>query len=154
MAAWSGRRSGDMRTHGVVNNPSAAVTSKEIDPMRRTSLTSGLLILILATSAFGCTAGWGYSATTFCPRPGARQSCAVAKRGTTVARGAVCGHTAKSLHGGCSLRSLAQLQFVEIHRFEIPGLLPQTGSRLLPSLKTRSVSSVGSPETDRGPPRS
>lgn len=126
-----------------------------IDPVRRTSITSGLLILVFATSAFGCATGWSSKPGIFCPRPSTRQVCVRKNPGTTVARGSACSHILKSLPGRCSLRSLAQFQFAELHRFEIPSPLRHAGGKVsLPFNSVIIVSSIGSPETDRGPPRS
>jgi hypothetical protein len=123
--------------------------------VRRTSITSGLLILVLTTSAFGCATGWSSKPETLCPRPSTRQACVRKKPGTTAARGSACGHTLKSLPGQCSLRSLAQFQFAGLHGFEIPSPLRHAGGKVsLPFNSVIIVSSIGSPETDRGPPRS
>ena len=122
--------------------------------MRRTSITSGLLILVFATSASGCAIGWNSDPGTYCPRPSARQACVRKKPGTTAARRSACGHILKSLPGRCSSRSLAQFQFAELHRFEIPSPLRQAGSKISLPCNPVIASSIGSPQTDRGPPRS
>jgi len=121
----------------------------------RTSITSGLLILVLATSAFGCATGWSSKPGTLCPSPGTRKACLRKKPGTRAARGSACGHTLKSLPGQCSLRSFTQFQFAELHRFEIPSPLRHAGGKVSPPLNSVIiVSSIGSTETDRLPPRS
>lgn len=121
--------------------------------MRRASITSGLLILVLTTSAFGCVTGWSSKSGTLCPRPRTRKACVWKKLGTTAARGSACDHTLKSLPGQCSLRSLAQFQFAELQRFEIASPLRHASSKVsLPLNSVTIVSSIGSPETDRGPP--
>ena len=123
--------------------------------MPRTSITSGLLILVFTTSAFGCATGWGSAPVTFGPRPDTRQACVPKKPGITAAKGSACGHTVKSLPSQCSLSSLAQFQFAELHRFEIPSPLRHVGGKVSsPFHSVIIVSSIGSPETDRGPPRS
>jgi len=52
------------------------------------------------------------------------------------------------------MRSFIQLQFVTLHTFEISApLQPDAGSISAPFDSRIVVSSIGSPETDRGPPR-
>jgi hypothetical protein len=141
-------------THIEVSNRSA-LARLTIDSVRRMSITSGLLILVLGTSVFGCATGWSSKPGTLCPRLGTRQVCAGKKPGTTAARGSACGHTLKSLPGQCSLRSFAQVQFAELHRFEIPSPLRYADGKVPPPFNSViTVSSIGSPETDRGPPGS
>ena len=77
--------------------------------MRRGSIISGLMILVLAASAFGCASGWAGKVGTFGSRHNTRGICAGRKPGTAAAGGAACGYTLKSSLGQCSLRSLAQL---------------------------------------------
>ncbi len=136
-----------------VNNTSAAATSKGIDPVRCASITSGLLILVFAASAFGCATGWNSESATLCPHPSTRPACVPKKPGTRAAGGSACGRTLKSLPGQCSLRTFTQFQFAELHRFEIPSPLRHAGGKVSPSSNSVIiVSSIGSPETDRGPP--
>jgi hypothetical protein len=67
----------------------------------------------------------------------------------------VCGHILKSLPGNCGLRNFVQFQFVEFHNFEISAPLRATSDNISAPLDSAIiVSSIGSPETDRGPPRS
>jgi hypothetical protein len=121
--------------------------------MRRGSIISGLMIPVLATSALGCASGWVGKAGTFCSRPSTRRTCAGRKPGTTAAEGRSCGHTLKSSPG--RLRSLAQFQLAEHRRFELASPPQQARSKASPSSNSAIVvSSIGSPETDRGPPRS
>lgn len=123
--------------------------------MRRTSITSVLLILVLATSASACVVGSGSQLATSCHRPRTGEVCAREKRGTTTAGGIACGGVLKSLPGRCGLRGFVQFQFVAFHTFEISTpLLRTTGNISAPLDSAIIVSSVGSPETDRGPPRS
>jgi hypothetical protein len=123
--------------------------------VRRASITSGFLILVLATSAFGCATGWISKPGTFCSRPSTRRACVGKRPSTTAARGSACGHTLKSSSGQCSLRSFAQSQFAELHRFEIPSPLRRAGGKASPSFKSAIIEwPVGSPETDRDPPSS
>jgi hypothetical protein len=65
----------------------------------------------------------------------------------------VCGHTLKSQRGGCSLRSFVQFQFAEFRRVEISSPpLHRDGEISPPFNPAIIVLSIGSPETDRGPP--
>jgi hypothetical protein len=121
----------------------------------RTSITSGLLILVFATSASGCATGWSSKPEALCPRPSTRHACVRKKPGTRAAREPGCGPTLKAPPGQCSLRSFAQFQFAELHRFEIPSPLRYVGGKVsAPFNSVIIVSSIGSPETDRGPPGS
>ena len=53
------------------------------------------------------------------------------------------------------MRSFIQFQFVALHAFRISApLQPAAGSFSRPPDAVIIVSSIGSPETDRGPPRS
>lgn len=123
--------------------------------MRRASATSVLLILAFATSASACVTGWRSQPKASCQRPSTGKTCSRKQPGTKVARGSACGHVLKSPSGQCSLRSFAQLQAAELHRFEIPTPLRQAAGQVtLPFNSVIVVSSIGSPETDRGPPRS
>jgi len=130
--------------------------------MRCDSVTSGLLILVLAASAFGCvTAGDNEPCG---PEVGAHQAGVILRHGhwsarpcvrKAVAQRAGCRPVLRSPSPRCSLRSLAQFQFVELRRFEIPSPLRQgDGGVSLPFDSRIVVLSIGSPETDRGPPRS
>jgi hypothetical protein len=119
----------------------------------RTPVTSGLLMLVLATSASGCAIGSSSKPEILCPRSSTRQVCVQKKPGTAAAKGSACGRTLKSLPGLCSLRSLAQFQFAELHRFENPSPLGHASGKVSPPFNSVIiVSSIGSPETDRGPP--
>jgi hypothetical protein len=139
------------RRHGITFQVQPRLRNRS---MRRGSIISGLMILVLATSALGCASGWVGKAGTFCSRPSTRGTCAERKPGTTAAEGRSCGHTLKSSPGQCSLRSLAQFQLAEQRRFELASPLRQARSKASPSSNSGIVSSIGSPETDRGPPRS
>ncbi len=107
--------------------------------VRRISI---LLILVLATSAFGCATGY--------TEGNARLSCIQAKSGKCPAQPKV-----KSARAQCSLRSLAQFHYTKLPRFEVPSpLRSASGKTAAISDSTIHVSSIGSPETDRGPPLS
>jgi hypothetical protein len=123
--------------------------------MRRASITSVLLILALGTSASACVAGWGSQSAPSCVRPNARQARARTKPSISTAVGTTCGHSLKSLPGNCGLRNFVQFQFVTFHKFEVhTPLRPTCGNISAPLDSAIIVSSIGSPETDRGPPRS
>jgi hypothetical protein len=118
--------------------------------MRSKTVAAGLLILVFGASAFGCVAGWNGDAPNVCGASIARKSCARKKAIRTTG----C-HVLHSSPGRCSLRSLAQGYAIEFARFEIRGPLNDVRERAS-VLRTAPIliSSVGSPETDRGPPRS
>jgi hypothetical protein len=119
--------------------------------MRRTSITSVLLILLLAMSASACVAGWGQQADS-CAHT-SRPVSSPAKPG--IASGAECGHALKSLPGKCGMRSFIHFQFAAFHAFQISAPLQRAAGNISrPPDAVIIVSSVGSPETDRGPPRS
>lgn len=121
--------------------------------MRRASITSVLLIVVLATSASACVAGSGN-------RSLAAYSCnrrisAHTKACRTVAIRSTCGHDLRSLPGRCGVRTFLQLQFVALHTLEIVSPLTRPTDRIsVPSDPVTLISSIGSPETDRGPPNS
>jgi hypothetical protein len=69
--------------------------------------------------------------------------------------GSVCGDVVKSMPGHCSLRSLLRFQFPAFQRFEVSTPLRRT-AEIISAPRGASIiaTSIGSPETDRGPPRS
>jgi len=122
--------------------------------MRRTSITSMLLILVLSASASACVAGGESRPTPSCTHPIARQACAQNKPGILTALSPAC-DVLRSQPGRCGMRSFLQLQFVAFHAFEISAPLHRAaGSISVPWDAVIIISSIGSPETDRGPPRS
>jgi hypothetical protein len=121
----------------------------KIQSVRRTSITSALLILVMATSGSACVVGWGSQPDTYA----ARQACAGKKSGTATAKQPVCRPLLKSPPGKCGVRSFVQFQFVALHRFAISAPLQRAVSSISPPLALVILaSSIGSPETDRGPP--
>jgi hypothetical protein len=122
--------------------------------MRRISITSVLLILVLTASIFACAAGWCSQSGTSCPRPGARQACAQKKAATVMAKQLPCGPLLKATRGQCGMRTFVQFPIEAFDAFEIStplGMASRIATRF-DSLIT--VSSIGSPEADRGPPSS
>ena len=137
----SGRRS---------SNHFAAVSSKNLS-VRKPRLISAVLVVILAVSASGCAMGWSI------PRQACstRKSLICLRTQPTAVKTSPCGHVLGSQPRHCSLRSLTQFQFAQIRNFEVAAIpLPTTGKVLPPRQSPIHLSSVGSPETDRGPPRS
>jgi hypothetical protein len=66
-----------------------------------------------------------------------------------------CGHSFKGRPGRCSLRGLLQFQFQALPAFEIAIPFDLIAEKVTaPSDSATKLTSVGSPETDRGPPRS
>jgi hypothetical protein len=126
-----------------------------IEIMCRVSLTSGLLIVALAASCSACVAGWGTPPANACNDAPTGQECA---------RQAACNPTAASSHGRpvlksqsgrCNMRGLVQFQFAAFRAFELSApLLRDAGKIAVPLGPTIVVSSIGSPESDRGPPNS
>jgi len=131
----------------------SSLASRTIDLVRRTS-TSVLLILVLATSASACVAGWGQQEASS-SHSSDRQACTGRKQVVSSPVRAGCGHVLKSLPGRCGMRSFIQFQFVAFHAFQISAPFRRaTGNISRPPDAVIIVSSIGSPETDRGPPRS
>lgn len=123
--------------------------------MRRTPVTSALLVVALATSTSACVAGWTSQPGASCHRPSARQACSSKKPSSATAADLACSQVLKSLPGMCGIRGLVQFQFVTFHAFEISApLQPAAGDFSAPSDAMVIVSSIGPPETDRGPPAS
>ena len=122
--------------------------------MCRSSI-AGLLILVFATSTFGCATGSGREPLGFCARGRSQRLCTPRKSRSAEPKSSRCGHVLKLSRGQCSLRSLAQFQFAELRDFEISSPLQRATGKASPALDSRIiVLSIGSPETDRGPPYS
>lgn len=136
-------------------NPLGATPSEGNDTVRRSSITSGLLILVFATSAFGCVTGSGSEPLASCRRPQNQRPCIAHKSGVAVAKSASCSQILKSSRGQCSLRSLTRFQFAEFRNFDLSSpLMRPSGKASLSFNSGIIVLSIGSPETDRGPPHS
>jgi len=122
-----------------------------------------ILIVALATSASACVAGWGSEAASACSQPKTHAACAgkcpEAKRmsdGSRKSAGrSACKYVVKTQPGKCGMRSFVQLEFLTRPASEISNpLRREAGNIAAPDDGVIIVSSVGSPETDRGPPRS
>lgn len=126
-----------------------------MNTLRRASFTSVLMILVLVTSASACVAGWGGQPASPCSRPSTRQICARTKIGKSSSLRAPCVHILKAPPGQCGLRGFGQFQFLAFHTFEIRTPFQPTSHKVsVPLDSAFVVTSIGSPETDRGPPRS
>ena len=110
--------------------------------MRSHPAIAALLIMVLAASALGCVAGWATAAHDRC----APDLC--------VRRTAACGAAVQATPGHCGMRTFVQFHFVPFQRFEIAAPLRLAGSIPGPRPRTLVLSSIGSPQTDRGPPNS
>lgn len=113
-------------------------------------MISGVLVLVFGASALGCVAGWNGDSPMLCGASVARKGCARKKLVHTTGCDVL-----RSSPSRCSLRSLAQGYAVEFARFEISSPLSDVRDRAsVPRTARILISSIGSPETDRGPPRS
>ena len=99
-------------------------------------------MLSLFGLAPACVAGWdGQPANTTCR---AERLCANEKSGKSIKPAAA---------NKCGLRNFVQLQFVRFPATNLSRpLLNRTGEVLLLAPAVIVLSSIGSPETDRGPP--
>jgi hypothetical protein len=135
--------------------PSETMTSLRINPVRRVSITSVLLILALIASSSSCVVGWCSQRTASCSHSIALKSCARKNHDVAEAMGADCGSVLEPSPGTCRIRGFVQPKFAAFQGVEISIPLRCVAGRVsAPSDFPILVSSVGSPETDRGPPRS
>jgi hypothetical protein len=118
--------------------------------MRRTAL---LLILVFLVLSPACVAGWGGEPVSACST--ARRSCTEVKAKTIKIAPPACSHVRKSQPNRCGLRSFVQLQFMEV-RSAVDVFVPplRLAEYISPARFVIIISSIGPPETDRGPPRS
>jgi hypothetical protein len=129
--------------------------SSIIHLMRRIHVMAALLVLLLTTSASVCITGWTDEPSPVCHHQTAHHTYAGAKRSTAkeVAHLA-CSGSLKS-PARCGIRGFDQLQFAEFGpRLCSSPLLIPTDTIAAPAYTKIVISSIGSPETDRGPPRS
>jgi len=82
---WCGADPGKLELQPV---PSGRTTSN-----KELILCAALLILVLATSAFGCATGWRSEPGTFCFRQSSREACAGKKPNTRAGGWSACSHT-------------------------------------------------------------
>jgi hypothetical protein len=124
---------------------------RTITLVRRTSIIF-VLILVLATSA--CVTGWGSQQTDSCVHPSARQCCGRKSSRIATGVGVACRPVLKALPDKCSMRSFIPFQFVALHATQASAPLQPAGY-ISPAFDSVIIfSSIGPPETDRGPPRS
>jgi hypothetical protein len=123
--------------------------------MRRAALISACLIPVFAASAFGCVAGFGGERAPRRSESRKDRMCARKQASSSAMSGSACPDVVKSAPSQCSLRSLTQVQVAKFSRFEVPTPLRVTNARS--TVQPNSlliIASIGSPETDRGPPHS
>lgn len=117
----------------------------------RDKVLSALLILTMATSASACVVGSGNSLSNGCIRS-ARAAC---ERQLQAAHPGRCGPVLKAAPAHCDIRGLVQFQVAAFTKCEVPSPLRLVTAQVSvssdPALRN---SSIGSPETDRGPPLS
>jgi hypothetical protein len=116
--------------------------------VRSRSLISALLMLTLCASASACVNGTGTGFGAACRISHPRLSALGATENT-------CGHAFNTRVAQCPLRGLLQFQFLTLSAFQIAVPIDVIAETVtVPSDSTAKLTSVGSPETDRGPPRS
>jgi hypothetical protein len=124
--------------------------------MRRVSIPAitALLILSLGASTSMCLAGSTNLAAQTCHRRGAPHACSGATRHVASAAHQHGCDELKTQVAGCGVRGLDQIQFAGF----IPPAVSPPSLIAVKVIAQRSLapasSSVGFPETDRGPPRS
>ena len=104
-----------------------------------------LMVLVLGTVAPACVAGWPVNRGFSCRQEKIGRACARQKAAT---------HIQNQQDKRCGLRGFLQLHFVSLSRDD--RFTPQVKSveYIRPATPALIVSSVGPPETDRGPPNS
>jgi len=119
--------------------------------LRRHCVIAGLLILTLTASSSACVEGAGNPLSKSCANT--RQS--ACSRKTHVVRTSKCSLALRSLPGHCGIRGLLQLHLLALRTAEASMPLQVVSKHIsLPFGPAIRISSVGSPETDRGPPLS
>src|SRR5215470_5657524 len=118
--------------------------------MPRNTIISALLIVTLATSASACVEGVGSSSSRLCSKS-SRPSCRRNRQAVGVRR---CNPVLKPVPAHCDIRGLVQLHLLAFTKFDVRSPLRIVSRILVPSRQGPDVSSIGSPETDRGPPLS
>lgn len=114
--------------------------------MRTKAITAALLTLTLAVSASACVEGAGSSLAKPCIS--SQKHCPRAARSSTK-----CGAVLKSSPSHCGVRGLLQFHFIAFQKSDtVASLRAMPEPVVLPSRPALRISSIGSPETDRGPP--
>lgn len=138
--------------------------------MRHIPAAAVLLVLVLSVLAPACVAGWNGSCADV-PQISTRVRCARVRssngHGSRQKEQASHSHDALSIEAGeqcgdelnvpperCGLRSFVQLHFASLQAAQISIPLLPAATVHAPSQVMIVVSSVGPPETDRGPPAS
>ena len=121
--------------------------------MRRTCVTS-VLILVLVASSFGCVAGLDGPAASPCVDSVARRDRSQKMPGAALVHRQACQHVLKRGTSGCSLRSLMQFHFLAFHPRETSAPRDVADGISVRPESGIITSSIGPPETDRGPPHS
>jgi len=125
-----------------------------MDQMRCLRVLSGLLILLLTTSASVCITGWTGQPASACRRNSRDTRSDSMQNGAATAHQA-CSHVLESGLGRCGIHGFDYLQLAEFGPRLSSNPLPVPTDFVVTPADTRIViSSIGSPETDRGPPRS
>jgi hypothetical protein len=122
--------------------------------MRRASITSVLLSVVLTTSVSACAEGWCGQTGNSSGRSGARKACAQKKAASAAAKHGPCGPVLKAKPGRCGMRGFVPFPFVALRAFEISTPLSAVSRFATPFDSPIIISSIGSPEADRGPPSS
>ncbi len=115
--------------------------------MRMKASIAALLILTVAISASACVEGAGSALAKPCKF--SRTHC------SRVARSSKCSTVSKASSSHCDVRGLLQFHFIAFHKSDTTASLRALPGRVaIPSRLALRLSSIGSPETDRGPPLS
>jgi hypothetical protein len=116
----------------------------------RACIVAVLLILTLGSSASVCVVGSGDTSSKSCARSKSDPGCA--RKSLNAAQ---CGKRLNAPRSNCGIRGLAQFHFFAFPQLETGAPLRILRGRVsIPSGTAPRVSSIGSPETDRGPPAS
>jgi len=123
--------------------------------VERISITSCLLIPVLFTSTLGCVTGRAGKTPNLCSTRSAHHACQKTKHLVGNTHGPSCGETLSGLPAPCNLHGFVQSQMAVLPNLELPSPAQHpTGEVSLPSRAIFIFSSIGSPQTDRGPPLS
>jgi hypothetical protein len=143
--------------HPARDNLSAVHMSNDCF-MRRRSITAVVLILVIASLAPMCVAGVTEQSTLACPRADksrASRRQPICKTATPSAKvSSKCADTLRPELPHCGFCTFLQLQAAEFRGAELPLPLTRQVSKVFVEQPVIRISSIGSPETDRGPPRS